>query len=460
MADDRLKNLRGTSRRRFLKFASAVGAGLALERSEVLNLISDSAGSAMADEASCAVTNRSVHLVAGNGGFAWFQLLWPHNGIAASNNNNFAFHAFGQTEMAPDTDKPQTWGPETPWKTLGPTHRMTALMAGNNETHTAQPTSAAALGGGVSMLAAAASLQNELPSLLPVIGITPFSFGTAPGAPAVTTVGSGGAMVDLFNSSASQAILSVPRNASLYEAYYKAFLGLNRAAGLPTWSNQLRISKASANFLGQNLASQLMPADADFTRYGIGQGAPNNIRNLAEALIVSVKAFKLGLTNSVIMPALRDDPHGAFNDMTNLQNRVTMLGTMFDGFYNDLLQIPDPACAGKSLGDTTVMTIHGDTPKNPRNRSGWPDGTPGGSNWVYVMGAGLLKTGWFGGIDANDEYGFDPSTGNDILGQDSSVTAAPAGAAVAFAIAQGDMQRVNQFYNGPAISGLVNAVLL
>ena len=34
------------------------------------------------------------------------------------------------------------------------------------------------------------------------------------------------------------------------------------------------------------------------------------------------------------------------------------------------------------------MTIHGDTPKNPLDRGGWPDGTPDNSNWMYVLGAG------------------------------------------------------------------------
>ena len=35
-----------------------------------------------------------------------------------------------------------------------------------------------------------------------------------------------------------------------------------------------------------------------------------------------------------------------------------------------------------------VMTIHGDTPKDPLQRGGWPDGTQRNSNWVYVLGNG------------------------------------------------------------------------
>jgi hypothetical protein len=460
MVDQNLKNLRGESRRRFLKFASAVGAAVALDRSEVLNVIADSGGSALAQDAACASTNRSIHLVAGNGGFAWFQLLFPHNAIATANNNQFAWHAPGQQVAATDTDKPFTFGPETPWQNLDATKRVTAMMAGQNETHTSQPASAASLGGGVSLLAAAASLQSELPSLLPVIGVQPFSFGNAAGAPSVTTVGSPEGMVDLFNSSASQAMLSVPRNAKMYEAYYKAFLGLNRAAARPTWQRQMRITKASANFLGKNLASLLMPTQADLDRYGAGGGSPGNLQDLGYGLNVAARAFSLGLTNSVILPALRDDPHGAFNNMGNLQTRVQLLGQMLDELMADLANTPDPACAGKTLADSTIITIHGDTPKNPRNRSGWPDGTPNNSNWIYVMGNGYLKTGWFGGITENDVYGWDPTSGQDVMGQPSNQTSAAAGAAVAYAISQGDMQRVSQFYNGPALSGVVNEQIL
>lgn len=460
MVDHRLKNLTGKSRRNFLKFASAVGAAVALERSEVLNIISDSGGTAMADSAGCSNTMRSISLVAGQGGFAWFQLLFPHTEIAKSNNDGFAFHAFGQTVDATDTDKPFVFAPETPWQDLDSRKRISAFMAGNNETHTANPASAATLGGNVSMLAAVASIQSELPSLLPVIGVTPFNFGTAAGAPQVTTVGSPQAMVDLFDSSASRAILEAPEDAALYESYYKAFLSLNKAAARPTLAKQLRITKASANFLGKNLAGLLRPTADDEMRYGIN-GAPNNLYELGLGLITASKAFKLGLTNAVILPALRDDPHGAFNNMGNLQMRVSILGQMLDALMEDLAGYADPACNNKSLADTTVITIHGDTPKDPRNRSGWPDGTPQNSNWIYALGNGFLKTGWFGGVRANGNVdGFDPTTGENVAGQGAGVTAAAAGAAVAFAVAKGDMARVDQFYNGPSLGGIVNQQIL
>ncbi|HZO11995.1 MAG TPA: hypothetical protein VFB62_02015, partial [Polyangiaceae bacterium] len=232
-----------------------------------------------------------------------------------------------------------------------------------------------------------------------------------------------------------------------------------KAARRSTWQGQLRITKASANFLGKNLASELMPTASDMTSYGI-DGAPTNLFDLGYGLIVAARAFKLGLTNSVILPALNDDPHSAFNDMGDLQLRVGILGKMLDAFMADLASAQDPVCSGKTLADSTIMTIHGDTPKTPRDRNVWPDGTPNNSNWIYVLGQGYLKTGWFGGITPNEEYGFDPATGEAVLGKPSSETSAAAAAAVAFAVAQGDMQRVSQFFSGGSIAGIINQQIL
>jgi hypothetical protein len=455
MAIDRLKNLEGESRRNFLRWMTTAGAVLALDRAKVLDVISDTAGAAMAD-ASCGASNRSVHLVAGDGGFAWFQLLWPHVEIAMSGNDNFAFHAPGQAKLATDTDKPFALAPQTPWQGLGKSKRISAFMAGQNQTHNATPASAATVGGGQSMLAAVASIQRATPSLLPVIGINPVNFGTAPGAPGVATVGNADGMVQLFNSSASKLILSDPGDAALFEAYYKAFLGLEKAAGRPTYARALRTGKTSANFLGQNLAKELAPTDTDRQKYGIN-GVPNKLAEIGRALITTARAFKLGLTQSVIIPAMRDDPHGAFQNMGTLNDTVGTLGQMFDAFMDDLMAIPDPLCTTTSLADTTIMTVHGDTPKDPRARGGWPDGTPANSNWLYVMGNGYLKTGWFGGVKANGNVsGFDPTTGNEVPGQQSNATSAPAGAAVAYAVAKGDIKRVEDFYSGPSIDGIIN----
>src|SRR4051812_6630234 len=94
MSNPQMKALRGDSRRTFLRLVGAAGAAMALERSKVLNYLFDQGGSALADPASCSTTNRSVHIIGGNGSVAWFQLLWPHLDVAASNNPTFAYHSF------------------------------------------------------------------------------------------------------------------------------------------------------------------------------------------------------------------------------------------------------------------------------------------------------------------------------------------------------------------------------
>lgn len=455
--DDTLKNLEGPSRRHFLRWASAAGALLAVDQARLLEVLNDTAGLAMAQDASCSTTNKSVHIVAGDGGFSWFQLLWPHNEIAASNDPGFAFHAYGEQVMPDDTDKPFTHGPEAPWQDYDRTKRVSAFMAGANQTHTPIPASAATVGNNQSLLAVCAAIQRTTPSLLPVIGINPVAFGTATGAPALTNVADADGMVQLFNSAASRQILQVPEDAALYEGYYKALLGLNKAASRPTQLRGLRVGKQAAGFLGQNLAAQLQVTDADMTRYGIAGNTPNKLKDLGRALIVTFKAFKLNLTQSVIMPAMRDDPHGAFGDMTSLRSTVQTLGTMLNAFMADLAATDDQTCGAKSLADNVVMTVHGDTPKDPRQRSGWPDGTPNDTNWIYVMGNGFTKTGWFGGVRANGNTDtFDPTTGNTVPNAGSGGTSAAAGAAVAYAVAKGDMRRVEDFYNGPSIEGIVN----
>jgi hypothetical protein len=459
MVCEKVKNLRGDSRRNFLKITTAVGAVLALDQTEILNVIADTGGTALADEVQ-QKTMRSVHLVAGNGGFAWFQLLWPHVEVAKSGNNNFAFHAFGQTVDATDTDKPFVFAPESPWQALGAKKRVTGFMAGTNQTHTATPNSAATVGAGQSMLAVAASIQRATPSLLPVIGISPTSFGTAPGAPQVAEVGDADGMVELFNSAASRLTLEVEQDAALFEAYYKAYVGLLRASARPTWARPLRTGKSAANFLGRNLAALLAPSPEDLTRYMIDQGTPNRLSEIGRALITAARAFKHGLTQCVIMPAMRDDPHGAFQDMASLQSTVAALGRYFDEFMNDL-NVQDPMDPNRQLADNVVLTVHGDTPKDPRDRSGWPDGTPDNSNWLYVMGNGYVKTGWFGGVKADGSVsGFDATTGEEVPGLQSNNMSAQAGAAVAFAVAKGDMAIVKNFYSGPPLDGIVNVSVL
>lgn len=454
MVIDRLKNLEGESRRHFLKWAGCVGALLAVDRARVLEVISEAAGPAMAQEASGRATNPSIHLVAGTGGFAWFQLLWPHVEVARANNDNFAWHRPGEQMDVEDSDKELVHGPESPWQSFDRGKRISAFMAGNNQTHTDTPQAAANING-ASMLATVASIQRVTPSLLPVIGIGNVAFGQAPGAPGISTVPDAESMVQLFNSAASRFVLEQPQDAAAFEAYYKAFLGLKRAADKPTMQRALRVGKTSANFLGKNLAAKLQPTQEELDRYLMGD-TQNKLVQVARTLITSLHAFELGLTQSVVLRCFNDDPHGAFGDMNNLNQTVRVLGNMLDQLMIDASNIADPVSPDKTLADALVMTVHGDTPKNPLDRSGWPDGTPNNSNWLYVMGNGYTKTGWHGRVRANGQTdSFDPATGQDVADQQANTQTAAANAAVAFAVARGDMRRVQDFFGGN-IDGIVN----
>lgn len=453
--------VRELGRRDLIKWSLFAGAALGLARWKVYEVLEDTVGTALAADAACQPTNRSVHIVAGNGGFAWFQLLWPHNDIAAAGNGDFAFHAPGEQTMAAGTDRPLTLGPEAPFKTFTGGKQMSAFMAGGNETHRRDPITATNLGGS-SVIAVAAALQVTNPTVIPVVTIDNVPFGTAPGAPRPSAVGSADQFVGLFNSAASRSggLLENAGDAGLYDAHYAAMASLNRAANRPTTSRAYGTAKTAARLLGTNLASQLAISDADRNRYGVNAGTRTNLRELAENLIVTAKAFRMGLTSSVVMPAMNDDPHGAFNDMTNLRNTTTTLGRILDGFLADLAASEDASCAGTTLADNVVLTVHGDTPKNPRARSGWPDGTPQDANWMYVLGNGLLKTGWHGGVYRDGTVkGFDPATGAENNAGSRDLAAA-ASAAVAYAVAKGDMRRVGDFARGVDIGGIVRAITM
>jgi hypothetical protein len=449
---------RRVGRRALMKWSLAAGAAFGLPQWKVFEVLEMTGGKALADDAACATCNRSVHIVAGRGGFAWFQLLWPHNDVAAARDSSFAWHAIGEERMAEDTHKPLTIGPHTPWQSLPGGRQVTCLMGGTNETHTRTPSTTARVAMDNGLYATCAAIQTASPTVVPVIAVDDAPYRSAEGAPRVARVGSAGDIVSLFNAAASRAggLLSDPANAELYSNAYSAFLSLRAAAGRETMRNGHAAATRSAQLLGQNLADRLQPTDEDFARYGIDGGSRSQNRRLARGLIVTAKAFSMGLTSCVILPAFGDDPHGAFADMSNLTNTVSTLQRTLDAFLGDLDAVEDPTCGGSTIGDNTVISINGDTPKNPLQRSNWPDGTPGNANWTYVLGAGHLKTGWFGGIDRSGNVsGYNPTTGENT-GASSASTAESTAAAVAYSVARGDMRRVNDFYNGADIRGLVS----
>lgn len=452
---------RAMGRRCFIRWAMGAGAALSVPRWKVFEILGASGGQALADEAACGTTNRSVHIVAGDGSFAWFHLLWPHTDIAAARDPRFSYHAIGDEISATGTDRPLVLGPEAPWRNLGGGRQVTAMLAGTNETHSRMPFTSSTIADGSSLFAAVATLQLATQTLVPVIVVDDAPYGSAPGAPRVARVDSADGIVSLFDSAASRAggALSVTEDADLFAAHYRALVSLHSVAGLPATERAFSTGRTAAELLGTNLAAALTPSPADLARYGIEAGSPDKCIEFAKGLCIAAKAFAMGLTNSVILPFFRDDPHGAFNDMGVLQTTVRSMGTSLDAFLADLGTGEDPTCAGTSLADNVVVSIHGDTPKNPLDRSAWPDGTPGSANWCYVLGAGWLKTGWFGGIQRDGTVrGWDPATGEEN-DSDSESTAPAAAAAIAYAVAKGDERRVQDFARGTEIAGIVRADL-
>jgi hypothetical protein len=458
MVDQRLKELRGPGRREFLRWSATVAACLGLERARFLNVLGDTAGTAAADVAACRSTNLHVHVVDGNGGLSNWTQIFPFTKVISSTNAAYSHYALGKGVAAVGYDKPFMNGPDTPWQTNSK-WKISAYLCGTNETHTATPASAISLGQN-GMLASAAAIQQANPTLLPVLAVGGISFGTASGAPAVAAVGAANQLIDLFNSAASRALLQAPANGGLAEAYYKAFVGLNAAAGRTTVAKQYGVGKVSMNLLSKNLAAQLTPSAADQALFGLTGTSPTAVTNMANAMITTVKAFSLGLTSMLIMRGNNNDPHGLFAGGDTAAAAVGQAhGKMLNGLHDLAQSQPDPGCSSKTLADSIVFSVNGDTYKNAFNRNGWGDGTTQNTNLLYVMGAGQLKTGWFGDIDPTaGATGWTQATGETTgayQGRGPELGASAA-AAMLYAVAKGDMRRVRDFYNGPAIDGVVN----
>ncbi len=448
------------ARRDFIKWTIGLGAALGLRPWKVFEVQESVVGPAVAANASCSSVNRFVGFVAGNGGLAWNTQLWPHPGQATI--AGAAFYATGKATaqkklVTGDHDMPLS--PDAPKLAGKP---MTAFVCGTNQTHTVTgANSATTVATGISMYAAVAALQTASPTLVPAIAISQLPYGTAAGAPAVASVPNASGMVDLFNSASSLAggALANASDAALFEAYYKANLSLHAAAARPTMTSGLRTGKVAANLLGKNLASQLRPTADDLARYGITPNTPAKLSSIGNTLITTAKAFALNLTSHVMLPAFLDDPHGAFGDMAGLVSTVQMYSKILDAFMGDLMSIDDPMCAGRKIGDNLVMAWNGDTTKTPRDPNGWGDNTDNNSNVLYVFGNGAVKAGWFGGVMPDGSFQtWDPTSGNNTAnGMSSAQLAAPASAAVLYAVTKGDMRRVQDFYRGPGIDGIINA---
>src|SRR5262249_10216975 len=147
-----------------------------------------------------------VHLIASIGGLAWFTQLFPHVQVAKNAGGQLSFYGTPAEVRDAPTDFPSVYGKFSPFQSLPKRFQVSAFIAGTNETPTATPSTALGLGSN-GLLASIAAIQASSPTLLPVMAINPFTFGSAPGAPQVATVGSADGLVQLFNSAASRTLL-------------------------------------------------------------------------------------------------------------------------------------------------------------------------------------------------------------------------------------------------------------
>jgi hypothetical protein len=440
------------SRRALIKWTVATGAALGLARSKTFDILEKVGGKQLAQAAAENPTRRSVSLIAGEGGLAWFTLLWPQPEIALAANPALSWHKPGMAQAVPGT-RNLVIGPDTPFANLPAGRQMTCFTAGANLAHTANPPLMADLNN-TNVYEAFASLQAVSPSVVPLVAI-----GAAPRAPAVggapvSRVGTATGIVDLFNSAASRAngILAKASDAQLYKAQYEVFAQLNRAAVRTTQRSAYQTATTAAGFLGTNLAAKLAITQADLTRYGVNGNMVQTVADIARAFIIAVKAFKFGLTNAIVMPAMNDDPHTAFT-AGGVNIIPAQLKLVFDAFMADLTATTDDV-TGKVLADDTVITITGDTTKScviPRGGAGWDDSSPGNTNAVFIYSAGDLKAGWWGGISPNGNVqGFAPN--GQPAAYNQATTARIALASAAYAIVKRDERAISRFANGTTIS--------
>jgi len=339
-----------------------------------------------------------LHIVGGVGSFAYFQLLWPQVEVAQANAptaaviepaaSGFLFpgNASGDKEWLATSFAPWI----TPAGQPFPGMEVTAFLSGTNQTHTQQPTSNYLGPRAFSNIQSISAYQvGTLGIASPLVAVSDPFIGNAPGASAPVNVANAAGMI----------------------ASYQALNGVD-----------------------------LTPTAAELALFGI-PSATGGLDEFGRRLIVAAKALRSELSGSIAMDFLNDDPHGAFNDIPGLQNKLSAIKVMLNGFYTLLAQ--------RDHADHVVITITGDTPKNPLARAGWPDGTPGGANWMYVVGKGYLKHGWFGRIHADGSVsGYDPVTGADDPARTSAMGATTTATAVVYAATRGDAAYIEDNFGG------------
>jgi len=475
--------LRGASRRDFIKGVVAASAALGLGPTRAYEILDKMGGSALAADAIPAC--QSVHLVLGTGGFAWSTLLWPVPPMIKTFRTAYAYDDPTKAEMVTGLEGNRDLyvrkiDGQRLWKSYGDKKLVTAMLCGRNTGHEVAPKNTTnsntiqnGVGGPVQSFAAAAAIETGLKPLVPVIGIqtggTAMPYGRAPGAPNVASVANATAMIDLFSSAASQVAsrLQPTNNQGAFALYYNAFQGLTKTANRPTFQRAYTDARVSLDLLAKNLRTQLQPAANQANTWAGAAQTNEKIVSLAEALIVAANALKLGLTSNVIIPGFNDDPHGAFGGNPGMV--ADGLGRVLENFMKELSMTPLPGQPGKTLADNIIITVSGDLPKQSYQGPGdWSDGTNGNANWMYVMSNGYMKPGWFGEYLTNGKRNYNPATGalDSVVGNGSGANVTPdqtvtdgALGALLFGIARGDKRKVRDFTTAE-FDGMINLSLV
>ncbi|MCS6912825.1 MAG: hypothetical protein RMK29_11650 [Myxococcales bacterium] len=345
--------------------------------------------------------------------------------------------------------------------------------------------------GNWTIMAAAATCQQEVrPAVLQALLVGQYSgtgyanarefYGNLPGAPEPAVVNNAAGMVSLFASNAVKAggALINPRNAVLYEAFYKGMLGTQKSATLPTYFRSYQTTKLGSHLVGVNLADKLTPTAADQRRYGLTGNSPAKFAEFRNRLIIAEKAFKLGLSTMICIGMEPDDIHSLYTSSgqggINAAQASAILGTFLDAFMEGLTvdeegkRVPDPFHPELTLGDNTVILFVQDNLRSTFDNPGWPDDSLLNQNRAWILSNGFLQVGAFGGerplsAGGSSEGGyFDPVTG-DLLTATQAANAFAGGntarvreiygemamAATLYAVTRGNTRRVADFYTGP-----------
>lgn len=461
-----LKDLRGIERREFIRWSALVATLLGVERARHLEVLSKVGGVAMADTAGAAAKIApSIHIVDGNGGLANWTLVFPNSVVATNATATLSSHEPGKGVKGTKLDRPGYYCTEAAavFEALPASFQVTQFTAGTSNAHSATPPQI--IGGGASMIAAIAAIQTASSTLVPSMVINAGLYGAAAGAPAPAVVPNAAGLIGIFNSQAAATLLKPAGNPEQLQKYHAAFLALNAASKSPTAKRHFDASKVAVNLLGKQLGDALTPTPLDLAMYGVDGTTPPAVQNMSRAIITTLKAMSMGLTNQVALPGFNNDPHGMFaNGKAMAATTAGAIAKMLKGVYThaDSLKLP---ASGKKISERLLLTVHGDTMKNPMNENGWGDGSP--QNYLYVIGSGggRLKSGAFGGWSSMTQTtDWIPETGETVArGGAGTVTGAAsfasASAAVAYAVC-GDMRRVGDFYRGPDLSGVTNISLV